>query len=369
MMESNDNVIKLRKGLDRTLTVGMPFVDDWINRVRKVSGRKWDSDKRHWYIPMENESIAGFCHHFDGISVEIVDRELLVEFPELMRLRSPYELNSLRRLEEQMKQKGYSLNTRKAYLGHANRFLNTLKARFEDITSADIRSYIVQLVEEDRSHTFINQGISALRFWVCEVERRAGFRNIWARPKRQKKLPTVLSQAEVLRIIGVVDNLKHRTMLTLIYSAGLRVGEVVKLKKSDIDPDRRVIHIRQSKGRKDRLTVLSDAANQLLEKYLKAEYVESYIFPSGKELHKPIHVRSVQHMFDRARRKAGIQKPATVHTLRHSFATHLLEQGTDLRYIQELLGHASSKTTEIYTHVSIRDIRRIKSPLDQLLED
>ncbi|WP_407637565.1 tyrosine-type recombinase/integrase [Cohnella kolymensis] len=128
------------------------------------------------------------------------------------------------------------------------------------------------------------------------------------------------------------------------------------------------MNVRQSKGKKDRYTVLSSSAYMVLEQYLKSSHSEHYLFPSGEGPHKPIHVRTIQQVFERARRAAGIVKQATVHTLRHSFATHLLEEGTDLRYIQELLGHASSKTTEIYTHVSVKDVRRIKSPLDRIIE-
>lgn len=229
-----------------------------------------------------------------------------------------------------------------------------------------IKSYLERLVHANHSSIYVNQAISALRFWLCESEARPWFNSCWVRPKRQKKLPTVLTPREVLQILKAVNNLKHRTILTLIYSSGLRVGEAVNLKRSDVDPARGVIHIRQGKGGKDRYTVLSGLAYQWLERYLKETPVANYLFPSGDHLHKPLTVRSVQQCFDRPRRKAGIEKPATVHTLRHSFATHLLEEGTDLRYIQELLGHASPKTTEIYTHVSVKDIRKIKSPLDRI---
>lgn len=159
--------------------------------------------------------------------------------------------------------------------------------------------------------------------------------------------------------------MKHRVLLTLVYSSGLRVSEAVQLKLQDVDPERGTIHIRQAKGRKDRYTLLSRTAYQLLEQYIRKERPEKWLFPGGTE-GRPLTTRSVQHVFEKARQKAEIRKPATVHTLRHSFATHLLEAGTDIRYIQELLGHASSKTTEIYTHVSIKDIRRIQSPLDRM---
>jgi integrase/recombinase XerD len=154
----------------------------------------------------------------------------------------------------------------------------------------------------------------------------------------------------------------------LTYSAGLRVGEVVRLKLEDIDEERKLIHIRQAKGRKDRYTVLSQVAWDFLNIYLKKYQPEVWLF-TGAESGTHLTERSVQHIFENACEKAGIKKDVSVHSLRHSFATHLLEGGTDLRYIQELLGHASSKTTEIYTHVSKRDIGSIQSPLDRLMQE
>jgi len=274
----------------------------------------------------------------------------------------------LQRLSERMRRKGYSRNSEKAYLGHANRFLDQLDVPIDDVTPGHVQGYVMSMMRNGSSHVYINQAISALKFWICEVEGRRGFQKVWVFPKREKKLPTVLSMSEVKRILDSVPNMKHKTILTLVYSAGLRIGEVVKLKREDVDPARKTLHIRQGKGRKDRYTILSATAYKMLELYLSRTSVDQFLFPSGESLAKPIHVRSVQHVFDRAKRLAGITKPATVHTLRHSFATHLLEEGTDLRYIQELLGHSSSKTTEIYTHVSIKDVRRIKSPLDRMIE-
>ena len=171
------------------------------------------------------------------------------------------------------------------------------------------------------------------------------------RPKKERKLPNVLSKEEVGKILSSVANEKHKTILYLIYSAGLRVGEVVRLEFSDIDTKRMLIKVRQGKGRKDRYTLLSDKALQQLKKYYMLYKPEKWLFPGGKE-DSFLTERSVQKVFEQACLKANIKKQATVHTLRHSIATHLLEGGTDLRYIQELLGHSSSKTTEIYTHVS-----------------
>jgi len=174
-----------------------------------------------------------------------------------------------------------------------------------------------------------------------------------------------VSQGEVAKILSSVDNVKHKAILMIVYSAGLRVGEVGKLKPEDIDNPRMLIHIRGAKGRKDRYTMLSETALEFLRQYWKENRPQKWLFP-GQNKERYITTRTVEKIFTNARDAAKILKPVTVHSLRHSFATHLLETGTDLRYIQEILGHKSSKTTEIYTHVSTKDIGRIKSPLDSL---
>ncbi|MDI6891018.1 MAG: tyrosine-type recombinase/integrase [Thermodesulfovibrionales bacterium] len=165
--------------------------------------------------------------------------------------------------------------------------------------------------------------------------------------------------------LSSVENIKHKAILMLVYSAGLRVGEVVKLKPEDIDSKRMLIHIKEPKGRKDRYTMLSETALEVLRQYWKAYKPQKWLF-EGARTDRYISIRTVQKILEHACKKADIKKEITVHTLRHSFATHLLEGGTDLRYIQEILGHAHSKTTEIYTHVSTKNISKIKSPLDTL---
>lgn len=175
----------------------------------------------------------------------------------------------------------------------------------------------------------------------------------------------MLSKEEVLSLLKSVDNEKHKTILFLIYSAGLRLGEVVRLQINDIDSKRMLIKVIQGKGRKDRYTLLSDVALKQLRKYYSIYKPERWLFPGGKE-GSYLTERSVQKIFERACQKAKIRSDVSVHTLRHSFATHLLESGTDLRYIQELLGHSSSKTTEIYTHVTEKKLSNIRSPLDYL---
>ncbi len=188
------------------------------------------------------------------------------------------------------------------------------------------------------------------------------------RPKKDKKLPVVLSKDEVAKILSSVDNIKHKAILMIAYSSGLRVSEVVKLKAEDIDSKRMLIHIKGSKGRKDRYSLLSESALKTLREYWKQYKPTKWLFP-GPDKERHITVRTAQRVFEIACSRAEIRKEITIHGLRHSFATHLLENGIDLRYIQELLGHKSSKTTEIYTHVSTKDFTRIKNPLDQILNE
>lgn len=235
------------------------------------------------------------------------------------------------------------------------------------MTEQDIRNFLLHLIEAKKlAPATVNQMFNALRFLYVELYKMPFAIGSIPRPKNPKQLPTVLSQPEVLRIFDSVENLKHRAILMLIYSAGLRVGESVRLKIGDIDSSRKLIHLRSAKGRKDRYTLLSDMALKTLRQYYKAYKPREYLF-EGSEGRRHLSERSVQHVFERAVRKAGIQKPVSVHSLRHSFATHLLENGTDLRYIQEILGHSSSKTTERYTHVSKRTLGTIVNPLDHAL--
>ncbi len=224
------------------------------------------------------------------------------------------------------------------------------------------------MLEKGASHSYVNQCVSALKFFFHKVLNYSSPIENLPRPKKERKLPNILSRAEVLRLMDAIENPKHRAIMLVTYSGGLRLGEVVRLRVEDVDPDRNLIHIRQGKRRKDRYTMLSQFALEALRKYARKYKPKLWLFPGAKP-GRHLHERSVQKVFDRAYKKAGIEKSVSVHTLRHSFATHLLEQGTDLRYIQELLGHKSSKTTEIYTQVTTRDIRRIKNPLDSLMED
>lgn len=272
-------------------------------------------------------------------------------------------------LRREMRLRNYSHKTIKAYVSCIRTLVRHFRPKHpRALTSEDLRTFLLHLIQEQGyAASTINQVINALRFLYVDLYKRTIQLGDLPRPKKERKLPEVLSEEEVLRILNAVDNLKHKTILMLTYSAGLRVGEVVRLKVSDIDEQRGVIHLHKAKGNKDRYTVLSPSLLGTLADYLREYRPREFLF-EGQDGRKHYSERSVQAVFERAANDAGITKNVSVHTLRHSFATHLLEAGTDLRYIQELLGHSSSKTTEIYTHVSKKSIGKIPSPLDRLMQ-
>ena len=206
-----------------------------------------------------------------------------------------------------------------------------------------------------------NQVVNAIKFYYEKILGTDKISIAFERPRRERSLPDILSKEEVLNIITAPENLKHKAMLTLVYSAGLRCGELLNLKPEDIYSDRMLIHIRKGKGKKDRMTVLSDKALHLLKRYYRQYRPREWLFEG---IRGPYTASSLRAVFKNAVVKAKINRKVRLHDLRHSFATHLLESGTDLRYIQTLLGHNSSLTTEIYTHVSQAHIGLIKSPLD-----
>jgi len=210
----------------------------------------------------------------------------------------------------------------------------------------------------------LNQVINALKFYYGTILKKKFIHEV-KRPRKDKKLPIVLSKEELAQILNSVDNIKHKAILMLVYSTGLRVSEVVKLKPEDIDSERMLIHIRGAKGRKDRYTMLAEMALGIIKEYQRQYRFDKWLF-GGIRTDRHITTKTVEKILEHACKKADIKKDISVHTLRHSFANHLLESGTDLRYIQELLGHIHSKTTEIYPHVSTSGLAKIKSPLYSL---
>ena len=262
--------------------------------------------------------------------------------------------------------KNYAKNTIRTYRTMLQEYLEYYrKLDPEKITGEQIREYLLYLIEQrDVSISYQNQSINAIKFYYEQVLGRPVRTYYVQRPKKERVLPNVLSEEEVASLLKCAENLKHKAILSLIYSSGLRLGELINLKVHDIDSNRMLIIIKQGKGKKDRVSLLSPKVLDLLREYFKKYKPKDYLFEGQfGEQYSPT---SVQKVFTVAKQKAGIKKKATVHTLRHSFATHLLEHGTDLRYIQSLLGHESPKTTEIYTHVTKRGLDKIKSPFDNL---
>lgn len=269
-------------------------------------------------------------------------------------------------LKKELRLKGYSAKTIKAYSGHIDRFAEYCNKRLQDIDKNDVKNYLIFLVDEmGCKYSYMQQALCAIKFFYRNVAKMDGIITDIIFPKKERKLPDVLSMDEIASILKQTENLKHKAILYLVYSAGLRVGEVVQLRVQDIDPARGIVRVHQGKGRKDRISLLSTKAGVTIKEYLQKYQPKDWLF-EGDAPGRHLTERSVQRVFENSRKKAGIMRDVSVHTLRHSFATHLLERGTDLRYIQELLGHSSSKTTEIYTHVSTRDLKRIQSPLDNL---
>jgi site-specific recombinase XerD len=253
------------------------------------------------------------------------------------------------RLREQMKGdlelRGLSPETQKIYLYYVTNFSRYFNRSPYHLGKREIREYLLYLLREKKaSASTVNLCYSALKFLYARTLKREEIMEKIPRLRSTKKLPVVLERQEVESLFSVMKNLKHRAILMLIYSSGLRLREASHLKVSDIDSKRMVLRIRQGKGRKDRYTLLSTLALEVLRKYWRHCRPKEWLFP-GQLSDKPLSVRSIQRVFKKARTLAGIRKPATVHTLRHSFATHLLEQGTDLHRIQLLLGHRSLKTS------------------------
>lgn len=270
------------------------------------------------------------------------------------------------RMIEDMRVRNLSIKTQKAYVTQVARFAKYFGQSPEKLGSEHIHTYLVHLIEEKKvGWSLYNQTVCGLRFlYGVTLGQDWALKEI-PFPKQPKRLPVVLSLDEVSRFFESIRSLKYRAILMTAYAAGLRISEVVGLKVGDIDSKRMVIHVRQGKGLKDRYVMLSPRLLALLREYWKKVRPDDWLFP-GRELAKPLGLTSVQKACRQAAIGCGLSKPVTVRALRHSFATHLLEAGTDIRTIQMLLGHRSLQTTARYTHVSAKTICSTSSPLEYL---
>ncbi len=272
----------------------------------------------------------------------------------------------IEKFHKKLKIENYSEQTIKNYLSALKLFLEWVEnSKVEKVTDSEIQDYLFYCKTKKKySFSSMKQVIATIRYLYIKVFNKPIPKALDVKLRKPILLPTVLSVKDISKVLEVTKNLKHKTILILIYSAGLRLGELINLKIGDINSEAMKIHIRQGKGKKDRYVMLSENVLKLLREYYKVYKPKEYIFEGqngGK--YSP---KSVQSVFKASLKKAGIKKKASVHTLRHSFATHLLDEGTDIRYIQELLGHKRLETTRIYTHVSSYSINKIKSPADKL---
>ena len=356
--------------------IGLQFYTDRITiaLIKDLPGLQWSDQYSMYYLPNTKQNLDAIFKKFRGI-VWINCSNFFINRPVSLS-NAPVSVDWYRKRNHapdyrpcpesylmKLELKKYAANTVKTYVSCFEAFLNYYKdVDLMSLDEKDIRHYLQTLVQGQKSNSYINQAINSIKFYyeiVMEMPNR--FYSI-ERPRKEYTLPKVISKPEVKAIINNTTNLKHKCIVGLLYSAGLRRGELLQLKPTDLDSNRMLILIRKGKGNKERYTLLSHTLLIELRKYYKEWQPQTYLFEGQNG--GMYSGTSVKNIISRAAQKAKLHKRVTPHMLRHSFATHLLEDGTDLRYIQSLLGHNSSKTTEIYTHVATNRFAMIKNPLD-----
>ena len=362
--------------IDETKHIGIQFHPDKVIHalIKELPNIKWSNDFGMVYLPNNKtnlnlvfEKFRGVawvnCNHFMSNRKSTLDNEEVnVDWFRKRQVKPGYRVCPEEYLLK-LELKRYSNNTVKTYVNCFEKFLNAQKE--EDllrINENDIRSYLQQLIQANKSNSYVNQMINSIKFYYEVVKEMPNRFYSIERPRKEHTLPQVLSKEEVKTIIAATPYLKHKCILSLLYSSGLRISELLSLKVEDIDSKRMLVKVNKGKGRKDRVTLLSEKVLVDLRLYFKKHKPKNWLFeaPDGSKY----SATSVQNVLKKSAFAAGIKKRVYPHMLRHSFATHLLENGTDLRYIQSLLGHQSSKTTEIYTHVATNSFILIKNPLD-----
>ncbi|BDX37845.1 integrase [Tenuifilaceae bacterium CYCD] len=345
-----------------------------INLVKQIPHSTWSQTMMAWYIPYKSFSLNQV---FDRLKEHaFIDYTAIknINFKEeATKQITNYQITDqtpnidLKTFRIWMHHKRYSDNTIKTYSDMVENFLDHYGQKpIEDFTNQDVVDYVYDyILGKGYSFSFQNQVVSALKLFFREMGKSKIEIDKLQRPRREHKLPNVLSKAEVARVLTHTTNIKHKTMLSLIYACGLRRSELLNLKPNDVDSKRHLLHIRNAKGRKDRIVPISNKTIEMLRTYYKSYLPTDWLF-EGANRGEQYSANSLQSVFKQSLERSGVRMNATLHWLRHSYATHLLESGTDLRYIQELLGHHSSKTTEIYTHVTEKSIEKIRSPFDDL---
>ncbi|QOI98482.1 MAG: tyrosine-type recombinase/integrase [Flammeovirgaceae bacterium] len=375
------------RGMD-CIAIQFPYDETLLPAVRKVPGATFSKTMKCWYTPASRAGISQILNAFRGIAwvdlkqisshkgqpgpveqptakPEAGTMPVLIE-PEIITIHE-LQTEALEAMRKKLKLKNYSPSTIRTYTEQFKLFMQFFPdSNPEDLGEEEIVHYLMHLIEKRKlSVSTQNQAINAIKFYYEKVLKQEKKVYELERPMQEKKLPEVLSQEEVMLIFEATENLKHRTMLMLLYASGLRRSELLNLRVGDVDVDRGVVLIRGGKGRKDRHSVLAQSLIPIIEKYI-AKYRPAFWLFEGVQGER-YSATSLQQILKRAVAKAGIRKNVRLHMLRHSFATHLLEAGTSTRYIQVLLGHQSPKTTEVYAKVTRFGLDKVVSPLDQIV--
>ena len=360
------------------LFLKFPYNKELIVLVKNLPDAKWSSGSKAWHVHYTTEMVQRVQSYFKNHSVivkyinenepiAVHKKSDALKSHEVLRNLSVEAQEKIRTLKRWMFQRRYSESTIGTYCDAIKTFLRFFADKeISEITNEDLVHFNNDyILANGYSSSFQNQVVNAVKLFYKTVENKKLETEIIYRPKREKVLPNVLSKEEVKMILEAHGNIKHKAMLSLIYSCGLRRNELLNLRLKDIDSKRGLVIVRQGKGRKDRIAPLSPKVLDLLRNYFKAYQPKEWLFEGQSGVGK-YDERSLANVLKQALEKSKINKPVSLHWLRHSFATHLLEAGTDLRYIQEILGHSRSTTTEIYTHVSNKSIQKVISPFDTL---
>jgi integrase/recombinase XerD len=348
------------------IKVAFPHNSVLNQKIRSIIGARWSPELHAWHVKdtLENRMQLNMYDTANALP------------PQEKKIRNTYRETSMveQHIQEHLKKFDYYLNSRRYRVSTIKTYKEALLSflkfwsdkQIEEITEHDVIIYNNEfIIKNGLSSSYQNQVVNAIKLYFTNIENRKINLEQVHRPKRYQKDPNVLSKEEVKKILESVRNQKHKTMLSVTYACGLRCSEVLNLKLTHIDSGRNLLIVKDAKGGKDRVVPIGEKLIQQLRNYYKAYKPLQYLF-EGQRKGEKYDERSFQLVLKKAVNEAGNKKPVTLHWLRHSFATHLLDSGTDLRYIQELLGHKSSRTTEIYTHVSNRDLKNIISPFDTL---
>jgi len=348
------------------LLLKFSFDNTLIGLIKSIRGTHWSKTMNAWYLKNSEENLSLILELFKGVTK--VDTSKVIKKTHFKRNLTESQRKLLNAFYLFLKGKRYSQSTIQTYTFFIADFINFhTKTPIEELTNRDVELFIETVfIERKYSVSSQRQFISALKIFTTFCPQTKINDLSLERPKKSRILPNILSQEEVIRIIQYTQNIKHRAILTLIYSCGLRIGELINLKLVDFHIERKQLIVKEGKGRKDRFVSLADSFLPLLSNYYSS-YKPTIYFVEGQNGGK-YSAESIRSFLRKSCKKAGIKKPVTPHTLRHSYATHLLENGVDLRYIQSLLGHSKPETTMIYTHVQRKDLMEIQNPLDVALQ-